>query len=231
MTAAIPRKRTKENFREFLYRTFTTAFSIGLIFMLVLTFFMMKIGEWENAERERQLGIKVKTYNPQEEKVSVKEQVDAYIDTLPTPPRTYVSIHQENILMARAQEEEEARWLEEAMSRNPNVSRRVQGITPTVRVMNTSAYCPCVECCGKDDGITATGTKAIEWYTVAAGERYQFGTVVYIPSLNDKPNGGWFVVEDRGGAISSDKLDIYFDSHLAAKEYGRRNQECYIFEY
>jgi len=57
------------------------------------------------------------------------------------------------------------------------------------------------------------------------------GTVIYIPALKDKPNGGWFVVQDRGGAISNSKLDIYMGSHSSALQYGRRNLEAYIYEF
>ena len=37
-----------------------------------------------------------------------------------------------------------------------NVEKKVQGITPTVRTLNTSAYCACMKCCGKTNGITET---------------------------------------------------------------------------
>ena len=105
----------------------------------------------------------------------------------------------------------------------------VEGITPIEITMNTSAYCPCIQCCGKDNGITASGAPASEWYTVAAGSSYPMGTVIYIPALADKPNGGWFVVQDRGGAISDTRLDIFFNSHSDALTYGRRYQTCYVY--
>ena len=106
----------------------------------------------------------------------------------------------------------------------------VAGIEPTVVSMNTSAYCACVRCCGKSNGITSSGAKATEWYTVAAGSGYPIGTVIYIPALADKPNGGWFVVQDRGGAISNNRIDIYMGSHQAAINFGRRNLECYVYK-
>lgn len=106
----------------------------------------------------------------------------------------------------------------------------VAGIEPTVVSMNTSAYCACVRCCGKSNGITSSGAKATEWYTVAAGSGYPIGTVIYIPALADKPNGGWFVVQDRGGAISNNRIDVYMGSHQAAINFGRRNLECYVYK-
>lgn len=106
----------------------------------------------------------------------------------------------------------------------------VEGMTPKVVNMNTSAYCSCARCTGKTNGITSSGTKAKEWYTVAAGKGYPIGTVIYIPALANKPNGGWFVVEDRGGAISNNRIDIYLGSHSSAIMFGRKNLECYVYE-
>lgn len=106
----------------------------------------------------------------------------------------------------------------------------VEGVTPRVAKINTSAYCSCARCCGKSNGITSSGAPAKEWYTIAAGAGLPIGTVVYIPALSDKPNGGWFVVEDRGGAISNNKIDIFMGSHAAAIQFGRRSLECYIYQ-
>lgn len=110
------------------------------------------------------------------------------------------------------------------------IAASVAGMTPTVRSLNTSAYCACMSCCGKTNGVTSSGAIAKEWYTIAAGSGYPIGTVIYIPALADKPNGGWFVVEDRGGAISNNKIDIYMGSHAQAIIFGRRNLECYIYQ-
>lgn len=118
-----------------------------------------------------------------------------------------------------------------ALTASTTLAKKVQGITPKVTTFNTSAYCACVKCCGKTNAITASGAKASAWYTVAAGKGYKMGTVIYIPALKNKPNGGWFVVQDRGGAISNSKLDIYMGSHSAALQYGRKTVEAYVYEF
>lgn len=105
-----------------------------------------------------------------------------------------------------------------------------EGVVPRVAKFNTSAYCSCARCCGKSNGITSSGARAKEWYTIAAGPGFPIGTVIYIPAFADKPNAGWFVVEDRGGAISNNKIDIFMGSHAAAIQFGRRSLECYIYE-
>lgn len=118
-----------------------------------------------------------------------------------------------------------------ALTASTTLAKKVQGITPKVKNFNTSAYCSCAKCCGKTNGITASGARATQWYTLAAGKGYKLGTVIYIPAFKDKPNGGWFVVQDRGGAISNSKLDVYMGSHSSALQYGRRNVEAYVYEF
>lgn len=53
---------------------------------------------------------------------------------------------------------------------------------------------------------------------------YSFGTKIEIKNL------GTFVVEDRGGAINGNKLDIYFDTHQEALNWGRRTVYVKVIE-
>ncbi len=110
-----------------------------------------------------------------------------------------------------------------------NLAKKVKGKTPTVKTFNTSAYCSCTKCCGKSGGMTSAGVKASSWYTLASGSVYPIGTIIYIPYFKDKPNEGWFIVQDRGGAISSNKLDVYMGTHSQAIQFGRKNLECYVY--
>jgi len=88
---------------------------------------------------------------------------------------------------------------------------------PTLRHMRVTAYCPCERCCGSwADGITASGTKA-DHPLVAAPKSFAFGTRLRIPGYND---GDWVTVEDRGGAIKGDRLDVFFPTHGEALEWG-----------
>jgi len=120
----------------------------------------------------------------------------------------------------------------EAAANSSALAKKVEGITPIVKTLNTSAYT--ASTCDKKPtdkgyGITASGAKVKSWYTVAAGKGYPMGTIIYIPALKNKPNGGWFVVQDRGGAISNNKLDIYMSTYNECIQFGRRNLECYIY--
>ena len=40
---------------------------------------------------------------------------------------------------------------------------------------------------------------------------------------------GVYAVEDRGGAITNNKLDIYMNTYNECIQFGRRNIECYIY--
>lgn len=112
------------------------------------------------------------------------------------------------------------------------LAKMVEGINPQVKKLNTSAYT--ASTCGKSPessnyGMTSSGEKAKAWYTVAAGSAYPIGTIIYVPYFSSQPNGGWFVVQDRGGSISDNKLDIYMNTYSECVSFGRRNLECYIY--
>ncbi len=106
------------------------------------------------------------------------------------------------------------------------IAANAQGKTPSVVTLNTSAYC--AASCGGNTR-TASGATASSWYTVAAGKAYPAGTVIYIPYFANKPNGGWFVVQDTGGAITNNHLDIWMDSMSECLSFGRRNLECHVY--
>jgi 3D (Asp-Asp-Asp) domain-containing protein len=90
-------------------------------------------------------------------------------------------------------------------------------------LMEVTAYCPCARCCGPNaQGITASG-KPVSYNNgrfVAADTRLlPFGTQLSIPGYN---GGEPVEVIDRGGAIKGNKLDVYFDSHQTALQWGRQ---------
>ena len=95
-----------------------------------------------------------------------------------------------------------------------------------------TAYCACEKCCGKtpDDpwyGITATGTRATEGRTVAVDPRViPLGGTIYF----EGPTGliGGYIAEDTGGAIKGNRIDLYFNSHEAALEWGVRELEVFV---
>jgi 3D (Asp-Asp-Asp) domain-containing protein len=88
---------------------------------------------------------------------------------------------------------------------------------------NISAYCPCEICCGHyADGITSSGERAIEGITIAADPNVlPEGTEVYIEGIGHR------IVQDTGGAIKGNKLDLFFSSHQDALNFGRQYLEVF----
>lgn len=97
-------------------------------------------------------------------------------------------------------------------SRNLDTVRPVSG--SKVGIYKVTAYCACPKCCGKGaTGRTASGTRATAGRTVAASSRFSFGTKLLI-------NGKVYIVEDRGGAIQGNRIDVYMTSHSKALAWG-----------
>lgn len=110
-------------------------------------------------------------------------------------------------------------------SRASTTSRTSETKTTTAKsgVYKVTAYCSCSKCCGKRTGRTASGTKATAGRTVAASSKFSFGTKLKI-------NGKTYVVEDRGGAVKGNKIDVYMSSHSAALRWGVRYLPVEIVE-
>lgn len=107
---------------------------------------------------------------------------------------------------------------------------------PTAVVsMEVTGYCPCKQCCAwkrnwlgrpvyasgslrgerKKVGQTASGAMADVGTIAADTSLYPFGTIMYIPGY------GYGRVEDRGGAIQGQRLDLFFKKHKHAEAWGR----------
>ena len=87
-----------------------------------------------------------------------------------------------------------------------------------------TAYCGCVNCCGSYasvPAIGATGEVLTEGYSIAADPSVlPLGSEVFI-------NGHKYKVQDTGGAIRGNKIDIYFDSHADALAFGVQYLDVY----
>lgn len=70
-----------------------------------------------------------------------------------------------------------------------------------------TGYDICVECCGKTDGITYSGTQATVGRTCGASFSWPIGTEFYIEGLGHR------TVEDRGYIKSDYHLDVLCSNH------------------
>ena len=101
-------------------------------------------------------------------------------------------------------------------------------------VFRITAYCHCEKCCGNwaknrptdEDGsllvYTASGELAVEGVTIAADTSIlPFGTEVII-------DGNKYIVQDRGKVIKNNRIDVYFENHQDALEFGVQYKEVFI---
>ena len=124
----------------------------------------------------------------------------------------------------------------------PKQEPPVQSTEPALVVQRTEslgefaivAYCSCEACCGrwavdrpldesgKEIIYTASGARAEAGVTVAVDpDVIPLGTKVHIDGM------GWYVAQDTG-AFTGKVIDVYFDSHEAACEFGRRDAEVSV---
>lgn len=73
-----------------------------------------------------------------------------------------------------------------------------------------TAYCACEKCCGKDPSVIPTGS------------------VVYFEGIDGLTGG--YIAEDTGAAIKGNKIDLYFDSHQDALEWGVQTKEVFVID-
>lgn len=97
-----------------------------------------------------------------------------------------------------------------------------------------TAYCSCERCCdhwatvrpldenGKPIVYTANMSVAKQGVTVAADtDVLPFGTVLLIDDHE-------YIVQDRGGAIKGNRIDVYFESHEEALQFGVQYKEIFM---
>lgn len=88
-----------------------------------------------------------------------------------------------------------------------------------------TAYCACESCCGiwaDENATTASGVSAIEGTTIAVDTSIiPFGTEVKI-------NDHIYTAQDTGSAINGNRIDIYFEDHQEALEFGVQTIEVFV---
>ncbi|MFC3039680.1 LysM peptidoglycan-binding domain-containing protein [Virgibacillus xinjiangensis] len=72
-------------------------------------------------------------------------------------------------------------------------------------------------------GVTASGTTVKEGQTIACPPSISFGTTIHIPAL-----GETYTCEDRGGAITDGRLDVYIADVNQALAFGVKELQAHI---
>lgn len=88
-----------------------------------------------------------------------------------------------------------------------------------------TAYCPCYECSEGWGRKTHSGSYAESEHTVAAD--------LSVLNLGDwiTINGKKYKVEDSGGGVRGDHIDVFFDTHEEAEEFGVRYANVNLWRY
>ncbi len=98
--------------------------------------------------------------------------------------------------------------------KSKNTSTNTTKSNGSSQIYKITAYCACSKCSGPwANGITASGKYAKAGRTIATDSKFAFGTKLKI-------NGKIYVVEDRGGAIKGNRIDVYMNSHSQALAWG-----------
>lgn len=85
-------------------------------------------------------------------------------------------------------------------------------------------YCPCEKCCDVANRPTASGKMPTVGKTIAADKSLPFGMEVVI-------EGHTYTVEDRGGAINGNRIDIFVATHEEALSHKPRTVPVYARKY
>ena len=99
-----------------------------------------------------------------------------------------------------------------------------------------TAYCSCERCCGKwaknrpvdEEGnqivIGASGEELVAGISIAVDKNViPYGSTVLI-------DGQAYIAHDCGGAIKQNRIDVYFDDHQDALEFGVQYAEVFLLK-
>ena len=124
----------------------------------------------------------------------------------------------------------------------PKHIRPPAGIDPVTVEMKTTSYCHCHRCCSyrwllfvpiqqtgfmsyrlKKIGITSSGTMARPGTIAADTSVYPYGTVMHVPGY------GYGRVEDTGGAVKGQHIDLYRPNHWFARHWGVQTKKVTVW--
>lgn len=92
-----------------------------------------------------------------------------------------------------------------------------------------TAYCSCEKCCGeyalnRPDGVVygSIGEELRAGYSIAVDpDVIPYNSMVLIGDT-------WYEAQDTGGAIQENRIDVYFDSHEEALQFGVQSANVFM---
>lgn len=151
----------------------------------------------------------------------------AEVDALDIPAVQNARLDAQNALLAK-REALDLEWLAAKQKEKKQVSPSSE--TPksaslrSIGKFKLTAYCPCYQCSGGWGRMTSSGKTARAHHTVAVDPR------VIPEGTKLKINGENYVAEDVGGGVKGNHIDIFYESHRDALQFGVRYAEVFIIE-
>ena len=132
-------------------------------------------------------------------------------------------IEQELIAAQKAKEKAEREAKEKAEREAAEKNTQNNANTKYLGRFKLTAYCNCSKCCGKwAGGPTKSGTMPKQGRTIAVDPKIiSLGSKVII-------NGITYTAEDTGSSIKNKRIDVYFDSHKEALNFGVKYADVYV---
>ncbi len=231
-------KLTTQTVKKCIYKYYKKAGAIAVTFSLTIACFASISGERmrESSENGRMIAVSAIESTEFEtcelDRITYTEMEAALYDADQLVEIEKQEKNYEEVLLAEKQESKDKAALAALTQQSTSSSggsTAAVSYTPATSSGDylgqfvVTAYCPCAKCCGKTNGITASGTQATAGRTIAADtSRYPFGTQLVI-------NGNVYTVEDTGSAIGGNRIDIFFNSHQEAINFGRQVIDVYAY--
>lgn len=109
---------------------------------------------------------------------------------------------------------------------NENIEAALLARAHVIEDVTVTHYDCCIQCCGKDDGITASGRKATPGVTVAVDPNMiPLGSDVLVDYGDGEIH--YYRADDTGGAVKGNHIDLCVGSHEEALQMGRRTATVY----
>ena len=125
------------------------------------------------------------------------------------------SSHLETLETQNAELQQQVRLLAANMDRVTKVSVKTTAYSTDDYSINVPKW---------RDNMTATNKRVKRGMVAADWRVFPPGTRLYIPGYGEA------VVEDRGGAVKGNHLDLFVDTYKEARSWGVRNMDVYVIE-
>lgn len=112
------------------------------------------------------------------------------------------------------------------------VTQQIEPIAPSktrrraIEVVAT-AYCPCKRCCTRMTGRTFTGSNAWKPGVAVDPRVIPLGSVLEIPGYDRTVRA---IADDTGGRIKGNIIDVRFQYHWQARQWGRQTLSVVLVE-